>query len=448
MSNVLMLGIGPLPAQECKRLYAPGLRTWSFAWNIACAGHRVTCATTDFGGIEEEAPLPEPMDAAGPHHTGTLAFERLHFDVTQNIKALRKLHDRLGFHCAVSTTDLMNRSLAQAHLPIPVWLDFNGPPMIERQMQAAVYDSDDAVQKAWNEMLPSLMFGDRFSSCSLAQKQLMVGELGAAGRLNRRTAYLDIVQDIPPVNIERDFTPSSKKVIRGRLCGERDFVLLWTGGYNTWTDVDTLLGGLELAMRKHPHFHYVSTGGKIEGHDELTFQRFMERIDHFEFRDRCHFVGWVQNSEIPDYYAESDAAINLDAPSYEAMFGYRNRVQEWALAGLPVISTALSEITRKMEEEGLLTEIEPRDPESLANAITRHIVDPGGAQARALTAKAWIEEELAPERLLTPLLEWCGKPEPTPDLPPPHERPKARWAGPDNNLAMSYVKHFKKYKLL
>ena len=52
MSKILMPGVGPLPIENTQRLYAPGLRTWSFALHLARKGHTVYCATADFGGQE------------------------------------------------------------------------------------------------------------------------------------------------------------------------------------------------------------------------------------------------------------------------------------------------------------------------------------------------------------------------------------------------------------
>ncbi len=61
-----------------------------------------------------------------------------------------------------------------------------------------------------------------------------------------------------------------KTVLRGRLASEGDFVVLWSGGYNTWTDVDTLFAGLIKAMKEEPRLRFVSIGGAIPGRDEQT----------------------------------------------------------------------------------------------------------------------------------------------------------------------------------
>ena len=58
--------------------------------------------------------------------------------------------------------------------------------------------------------------------------------------------------------------------MRGRLVPEDAFVVLWSGGYNVWSDIETLLQGLEKAMDEQPSIHFLSTGGAISGHDDAT----------------------------------------------------------------------------------------------------------------------------------------------------------------------------------
>ncbi|MFC1600907.1 glycosyltransferase [Candidatus Sumerlaeota bacterium] len=444
LPKVLVLGVGPLPVQQARRLYAPGLRTWSFARQLARRGHQVVCATVDFGGRKEAEPLTEPWSEGA----GTVTFRPLSFDVKQIIKEVRAIQHELAPECAVATTDLMNRGLAQAHLPVPVWLDFNGHPLVERQMQAAVHGSDAAVKEQWDMVLPALMFGDRFSTCSTAQKHALIGELGVAGRLNRLTGWHDLVEAIPPVCPEREFPPAPA-VVRGTLCDADSFILLWTGGYNTWSDVDTLFGGLEAAMERHPRLVYVSTGGAIAGHDEVTFQRFREMVDASPRRARYHFAGWVANEEMAAYYQDADAALNLDVPTYEAMLGFRNRVQEWVVAQVPVLTTPLSEITRELTDAGLATPVAPGNPLALADAIGALIAEPADvADERARRAKKWLRERYDAENLLAGLCDWCTEPRPAPDLPAPELRPTSRWPAPDNNLSLAHRPYLKKNGLL
>ena len=72
---------------------------------------------------------------------------------------------------------------------------------------------------------------------------------------------------------------STRKIIRGGLIPDDAFVIFYSGGYNTWTDVETLFAALDQLMADYPQMYFVSTGGKIEGHDDLTYSRFINGLD-------------------------------------------------------------------------------------------------------------------------------------------------------------------------
>src|SRR5450756_2787883 len=76
------------------------------------------------------------------------------------------------------------------------------------------------------------------------------------------------------------------------------------------------------------------------------------------------------------YYGAADVSINIDARHYEVTFGSRNRILEWALAGLPAISTDLCELTGELSREGLLFPIPVGDPRALADRVLELEGDP------------------------------------------------------------------------
>ena len=129
--------------------------------------------------------------------------------------------------------------------------------------------------------------------------------------------------------------------------------MLWAGGYNTWTDVDLLYDALSTAMEEVPSLVFVSTGGAIEGHDEVTFERFRRKTQIGAASERFHFAGWVPTAEVPSYYFESDLGINVDGLNYETLFGARNRLNEMMKVGLPILTTTGTEISHVISNHRL-----------------------------------------------------------------------------------------------
>ncbi len=413
MSTVIVIGVGPTPREaRSKRLYAPGLRLWNFLTTLLDANHEPVVIEARFGediqDVQEEFATVDDKQIRWYTIAVNPANARLH---------LRTIFNKKQVDAIVSTTEVMNSAVASCNPPAPTWLDFNGDPMAERQMQAAVYGSDKGLLAQWEMMLPALLYGDHFSTCSEAQRYALIGQLSACGRLNKATAGHDLVDALPPGAAFLDIEPASgDKVIRDNVAvNDDDFVLLWSGGYNTWTDVDTLFKALDVAMSKNPRIHYVSTGGTIEGHDERTFERFRGMVQSSEHAARFHFKGWVELAELRKYYHEADAAINIDSFSYEAVLGCRNRIFDWLMAELPVITTAISEVTRLLADKGLVTPFQAGNADELRDILVEISTRAGDFREKARRARTFMLEEYTNETLLAPLVEWVKEPRRAPD---------------------------------
>jgi glycosyltransferase involved in cell wall biosynthesis len=337
----------------------------------------------------------------------------------------------------------MNLAASIARVSLPRWFDFNGHPMAERQMQARVFNSDEGLLSQWRYVVPALLCGDHFSVCSPTQKYALIGELGCCGRLNRWTAGHDLVDVMVPGYNEQE-PVQRKPAIRGPIVGPEAFVVLWTGGYNTWVDVNTLFQGLEYAMERSPTLHYVSTGGAIQGQDEQTFERFQGLVAKSPHRDRYHFCGWVPLTDLQNYYLDADVAINIDLFSYEGLLGHRNRLFGWILAELPVVSTGLSEFPRELETQELISTFQIGDAVGLGNLLLHIEQHKEEYRKKARAAREYVITHCAPKKLLAPLLKWVNHSQHAPDLLQGARTGEGVGAlYPDNSLAQTFVQMMK-----
>ena len=434
--TVLVLGVGPLPPENPPRLHAPGLRTWAFAQFLADRDFRVVIASVGFAsGAATPAPVTNgerPASIALPHD---ITAYQLPYDIEVAAEQLRLIDAEHCPRCVVSTTDYMNLVAVKAALPIPLWLDFNGQPMSERQLLGDVYASDAGLAGQWEFVVPSLLAGDHFSACSDRQRYMLLGELGAVGRLNRLTTATSLVDVLVPYHLTYTTFEHTRNVLRGICVRADDFVLLWSGGYNTWTDVDTLFHGLELAMAKNAKILFVSTGGAIPGHDDRTFERFRQMVEGSPNRGRYRLCGWVPSEDMPNYYLESNAAINIDRWSIEALVGHRNRILDWIMAGLPVLTTPLCELAKDLADRRLVTPFHAGDPHDLGRQLVHVVEHTAEAMGRAAQAREYVRLMLSADITLAPLAEWVAHPQAAPDLPPLSVRPELGVWGPSNSLA-------------
>jgi glycosyltransferase involved in cell wall biosynthesis len=437
-STILVMGVGPVPPENPPRLHAPGLRLWTLADFLRDLGYEIVLAMVGFGGREDETTLSDvdhSADLVAERLDGNILRYGLPYDIEQAAGVLQEIHARHGPACVVSTTDFMNLVAVTARLPVPLWLDYMGQPMTERQLLADVYDSDEGLIGQWQYMVPALLAGDRFSVCSHRQRYMMLGELGAVGRLNRHTATENLVEVLVPYHLSKTEFEHKRNVLRGVCVRGTDFVVLWTGGYNTWTDVDTLFQGIERAMAQHRKLVFVSTGGAIPGHDDRTFERFRQMVADSAHRSRYEFCGWVPTSDVQNYYLESNLAINIDRWTVEGQVGYRTRILDWIMAGLPVLTTVLGELTEELAQKRFVTTFRIGDPQDLGIKLAGLAADCAEAMEKTNEAQEYLRTRLAPATVLAPLAEWVADPRPASDLPPPAVRPRLPVWSPENSLA-------------
>ena len=403
------MGVGPLPIENPDRLYAPGLRMWIFAKVLS--DHNLYILQTNF----EDTSALNFHDISKPDLIKDNIKRFLapaNFSSTP--KYVKDICDKYSINCIVSSTDVMNKIASLSQTNIPKWFAFFGHPMAEAQMISIIHKNNNQLLEEWLNIKLSLMTGDHFSGCSHAQKHAMIGELGICGRLNYQNAFHDLVSVIRPSFAFPDFK-HTKDVIKGKLCPKDAFIVLWTGGYNTWADVDTLFDALCIAMKKDDNIYYVSTGGEIKGHNTKTFDHFKALIDKCEFKNRFIFSGWVPTEDVANYYLEGDVAINIDLFSYEGLLGARNRIIEWIQAGLPVISTDLCELTNELHKAELIHTFPIGNAAELSEKIIFIRNNKSIMSVKAQRARDYIMEEYSLEKTHKDLIEWAKNPQFAPD---------------------------------
>ncbi len=403
--------MSPLAGEESPKSYAAGLRTWQFCRALRSGGHEVllvACRIPFVDDVPLDRVLERQDDALGLRRYDAPEAALVDGSFVARVAASFRPNCVVGAHTHGSWLAARSRPAA------PLWCDLNGHLLAEAQTKAATYGTDVHLDYFWGMETAILDAGDAFSVASGPQRYATLGELGLRGRLNRHTVGYELVHHLPVACFLGDGAGSAAR-LRGSALPSEAFVVLWSGSYNTWTDVDTLFHGLEQAMQADSRIYFLSTGGQVDGHDELTYPAFVRLVERSPYRDRFVLHGWVASPRLPDYYAAADLALNLDDSNVEAELGTRNRIVAWAAGGLPIATTTLCELAADLQDRGLVYGIEPRDPGSLAGAISRAVNDPEERLARAEAARAHVLSAFDCAAVTRPLVEWCCDPSFAPD---------------------------------
>jgi hypothetical protein len=380
----------------------PGLRTGHFATALVRAGHDVLTVAV---GTDERA---------GPHD-GSVAIEG---SVAQTVdvserdfggSALGAIVGDFAPDALVGVT-AMGASLASRLEPdVPLWADVFGDLMAEAQAKALVHASDSSLVHFWSLLQPVLDRADRFSAVSRAQADALIGQLGLAGRLGAANAGEHLVSVIPCAAEYSDDHDADDSDICADVPNDA-FVVLWTGSFNTWCDVDTLARGLDAAMARDRRIYFACSGGPVPGHDEATWRAFVRHVHATEHAARYRLLGWVEPATLEAWYRRADVGIVVERDLYERRFGSENRVVQWMARGLPCLTTARSELGRCLVARELAFGCRPGDPTSLAEALVALAVDGSRAHLVGRSARAFCEENLGYTQTAAPLLEWCASP--------------------------------------
>jgi glycosyltransferase involved in cell wall biosynthesis len=406
--KITVLGIGPLPGQQAARIHAPGLRTAQFVRGLLNGGHEVSLVMRLYpnAGSDPNAPLPADMS--------NVRFVAMDDEQFMTGAQVSKLLAKWKPRALVGVTLLPAFRAIQVASDLPVWVDLFGDPLAEGQAKAALLGDDDVLQSYYDLLMPILQRGDRFSTVSRAQASALEGQLSLTGRVSRKTAYYRMTHTIP-CSLDPLVAPAENSKRRGDLVPKEAFVVFWSGGFNTWCDVDTLFLGLEKAMSSHERIHFVATGADLGEQDASTFAHFSSLVERSSFRDRYHLLGWVDYSELPDLHALADVAVNSDRPLLEVRLGTKTRFMEWIACKIPIITSRLSELSRELERHKAALAYAPGDAEALAQSVLHAGSHEDDLAKMAAKAYSYAASRLSFEHTTRSVVQWGKRPRRAPD---------------------------------
>lgn len=409
MTRILLCGLCPLPFENTLRSFGPGIRTWQMALPLARAGHEVHVRAMRIPGAYEEGAGGSDLETVEG-----IRIERLDQAAFDDPDALRGRIDELAPDALVGATVYGSHALARLSPTLPFWADQFGHVMAEAQAKARLEKADWPLDHFWSLIEPVLRTADRVSTVSERQRWAAVGELGAVGRLGWRNCGVELTATMPCALVP----PRSAEigpVLRGSRIPHDAFVALWSGGYNVWSDVETLFQALELAMDRRPELHFVSTGGEIGGHDEKTYRGFEKLVAASGHRARFHLQGWVEADLVPSYQAEADLGVLTEKVMYEGQLGSKNRIVQWLGGGLPVLYNRVGDLGDLLADEGLGLTFEVGDAEAMAERLVWAAENRPALARLAEAARDYASRELTFEATSRELVAWGARPLRAPD---------------------------------
>ena len=278
--------------------------------------------------------------------------------------------------------------------------------------------------------------GDLFLCASARQRDLWLGALSVAGRLNPRTYAGDPmfgrlvavapfgVNEEPPVRTG----PGIRGVVPG--VGPDDKVLLWGGGLYDWFDPLTLIRAVDVVKDKVPGVRMVFLGTahpnpKVGTMQVVALAR--ELADELSLTGSHVFFhdAWVPYDQRQNFLLDADIGVSTHHLHAETAFSFRTRVLDYLWASLPIVTTEGDALADLIADRGLGVAVPPNDVEALAAALVRLLTDDelvAGCRERVEA----VADELRWDRVLEPLLAFCRMPARAADVLPAQRAARSR----------------------
>ncbi|MBN1356381.1 glycosyltransferase [bacterium] len=409
MKKLLIFGLCPLPFENTSKSYGPGIRVWQFIKPLIGMDVEIFL-------IANRIPYVYPADSAPEilYPEDRFMYYQVSDAVFHNRGRIQQIHDRFDPDAILALTIFGSPPLANLKTNAPVWIDLFGHVMAEAQAKSFRYQNDEYLGHFWKHEVAALELADMLSVVSRRQAYATVGELGILGRLTAATTGYDFCRVIPCA-MDPEPLRHEEIVFRGNPVPESAFAVLWSGGFNTWTDIETLVDGLEMAMADSPDVWFVSTGGQIDGHDEKTYRDFLDRINRSAFSDRFVIRGWIPKSEVPNYYFEADLGIITDRYMIEGLLGSKNRILDWMRAGLPALAGELCELSVELSENGIGYTVPLQDPKTLSDRLLYLCAHREEVKETGRKAHLYGLENLSFQATTEPFRSWLQQPRKSPD---------------------------------
>lgn len=381
-----------------EKMAGPAIRVWEMARVLAAAGHEVRILTFAKADLTGEGFILEHTDV--PHFREQLGEP----DIVVIQGFLVHTFPWLGeasFHLVVDLYDPFHlESLeVEKHNPLP-----------ERHASLA---------HAVDELSRQIRAGDFFLCASNEQRNLWIGHMAAAGRVNPLTYDADpslrSLITVAPFGLSAEPPQAGRHAVKGSFpgIGSEDKLIIWGGGIYNWFDPLTVIRAVGLARKRVPNIRLLFMGAKHPNPDVPEMKMAVqarELVTELGLGEHVFFnEDWVDYADRHNYLLDADLAVSAHFNDIETAFSFRTRILDYLWCGLPIVATEGDYFAEVIEENGLGAVVPYEDAEAMAAAFVALLSD-DAAREQAASRVAHVAKDFRWENTLAELVHYCENP--------------------------------------
>ncbi|WP_448073194.1 glycosyltransferase family 4 protein [Georgenia yuyongxinii] len=382
-----------------ERMAGPAIRAWEISAALAAEQHDVRLVT--FGACERPG----------------VGFRTAHITVGD-------FRDEVdGADVVVIQGFVMQTFPWLQQCPQVLVLDLYDPfhlESLEVERYKPMQERNASLANALRELTAQTARGDLFMCASEKQRDLWLGHLGVAGRINPDTydadpslrSLLTVVPFGTSATPPQRQAPAIKGVVPG--IGVDDKVVLWGGGVYNWFDPVTVVRAVDRVREQVPEVRLYFLGMRHPNPDvpEMAMATRTRRLaDELGLTGTHVFFNedWVPYERRADYLLDADIGVSAHFEHIETAFSFRTRILDYLWADLPIVCSAGDTFGDLVAAEGLGATVPTENVAALAEALERLLVD-DGAHAAARANVARVAQRYTWPVVLEPLLAFCRAP--------------------------------------
>lgn len=277
----------------------------------------------------------------------------------------------------------------------------------------------DRLRISTDTLTQQLERADYFICASEKQRDLWLGYLSSAGRINQHTYDQDpslrSLIDVVPFGIQDTEPTSTRHAIKDVVPGisSTDKVLIWGGGIYNWFDPLTLIRAVDSLSGRHPDLKLFFLGVQ---HPNPQVPAMRMATEAQELAEQLGLVGrqvffnqeWVPYESRADYLLDADLGVSTHFDHVETAFSFRTRMLDYLWAGLPIVATEGDSFADLIRAEQLGAVVPPNDTDALAAALENVLYSEGyGDYVERIKA---YRDRLRWSEALRPLVSFCSNP--------------------------------------
>jgi glycosyltransferase involved in cell wall biosynthesis len=382
----------------------PGIRSLWFARELSRRGHEVMLVVPFETDLEPEG---FELRLDNPWHGPRMAALARNFDAV--------VAQRLPAQTMMRIADSRTRAVYDLYAPLTI--EHVALEVRQREpFPPAARRLNELTQRV------ALESGDAFICASERQRDLFIGGLLAAGRLDAARYAADPslrgLIDVVPFGIDPEPPVHAGPVVKGVVpgIGEDDKLLLWNGGVWNWFDPLTVIRAVARLGRDDVKLYFLGTKHPNPGVPAMAMTaRAVDLAGELGLFDRSVFFnfGWVPYDERGAYLLEADVGVSAHFDELETRFAFRTRLLDCFWASLPVVTTDGDTLADLVRERGLGHVVAVEDVDGWVQAL-RALLDDEGARERVERNVADVRRELEWPRAIEPLVRLIEMPKTAP----------------------------------